>query len=312
MFFGRRVSINLTFTIEPYTMYAAIKPLQLSTVCTALGLLLLLSCGDGTPYELPKTVARPAETNEGLEDKNVPYQFDNPTRTLKLSPQLKEISALTVMDDKHVATVQDEKGEVFILSLETGEIVDQKYFGNKGDYEGIEQVGDRLYVMRSDATIYELKDEGKKEYKSKKFDTKLGASKCNAEGLGTDGKRLILVCKNTNSKKHNEVYTVDVSQEKLSKKPMFELNPTEVYKGKSLKPSALAVHPITGNIVLLSSKLQVLLSYDKAGKLVSSWDFNELQLEQPEGLAFMPNGDMIISSEGGVGPPLLVYLAWKG
>jgi uncharacterized protein YjiK len=93
---------------------------------------------------------------------------------------------------------------------------------------------------------------------------------------------------------------------------MFELNPTEVYKGKSLKPSALAVHPITGNIVLLSSKLQVLLSYDKAGKLVSSWDFNELQLEQPEGLAFMPNGDMIISSEGGVGPPLLVYLAWKG
>jgi len=48
------------------------------------------------------------------------------------------------------------------------------------------------------------------------------------------------------------------------------------------------------------------------GELVSSWDFNSLQLEQPEGLAFMPNGDMMMTSEGGIGPPLLLYFAWNG
>jgi len=77
--------------------------LSMSAIFCAL---LLLGCGtgDGKPYELPKTVARPAATTEGLKDKNIPYRFDKPMRKLKLSPQLRETSALTVIDDKHVAT----------------------------------------------------------------------------------------------------------------------------------------------------------------------------------------------------------------
>jgi len=80
----------------------------------------------------------------------------------------------------------------------------------------------------------------------------------------------------------------------------------------SIRPSALAIHPKTGNIVIISSKRNLLLSYSLEGTLVDSWDFSDLKLEQPEGLAFLPNGDMVMSSEGNKKPATLVYLDWKG
>ena len=242
-----------------------------------------------------------------------PYDFEKPSRKFELPKKLKEISALTIVNKKRVAAVQDEKGEIFVLSLKTGEVVSRTEFGKNGDYEGIERVGNKLFVMRSDATIYELTKDGKDAYNSKKLDTKLGLKKCNSEGLGTDGERLLLCCKNADKdNKRNKVYAVDIKSGKVSVKTIFELDPKEAPGKDSIRPSALAIHPKTGNIVIISSKRNLLLSYSLEGTLVDSWDFSDLKLEQPEGLAFLPNGDMVMSSEGNKKPATLVYLDWKG
>ena len=40
------------------------------------------------------------------------------------------------------------------------------------------------------------------------------------------------------------------------------------------------------------------------------WDLGPAAFEQPEGLAFLPNGDVLVSSEGDDGPALIVRFAY--
>ena len=77
------------------------------------------------------------------------------------------------------------------------------------------------------------------------------------------------------------------------------------------KPAALAVHPITGQIFIISSVRKVLLAYNRNGTLEALWVLSEDLFRQPEGLAFLPNGDLFISNEGGNGKATLLRFNYK-
>ena len=77
-----------------------------------------------------------------------PYRFDQPVARFEMPDALREISALTVLPDGQLGAVQDEDGDLYVLSAETGRIEAVIPFGPPGDYEGIEFVGDRLFVLR--------------------------------------------------------------------------------------------------------------------------------------------------------------------
>ena len=88
------------------------------------------------------------------------------------------------------------------------------------------------------------------------------------------------------------------------------LDPAAIPGEKSLRPSALAVHPITGRTVVLSSKRESLIALDASGAVADVWDLRPAAFEQPEGLAFLPNGDALVSSEGGDGPAVLLRFTY--
>ena len=69
-------------------------------------------------------------------------------------------------------------------------------------------------------------------------------------------------------------------------------------------PSAIAVHPVTHDIYLLSTrdtKCMAIYSHDGKFKMVQFID-KEL-MPQPEGICFSPEGQLFISSEGKKGEP---------
>jgi uncharacterized protein YjiK len=72
------------------------------------------------------------------------------------------------------------------------------------------------------------------------------------------------------------------------------------------KPSDMAIHPLTGQIYIVSSVRKVILVLDPDGSVDGIWPLNEQLLLQPEGLAFLPNGDLFISSEANEGNPSLL------
>jgi uncharacterized protein YjiK len=233
---------------------------------------------------------------------------------MPLDEELKEISALTLLDDGRIAAVQDEAGTVYVLNAESGAIEERISFQEGADFEGIERAGDRLYVLQSNGTIYELTNWEQGTPQVQKFATHL-KSKNDTEGLGYDeaNNRLLVVTKeDPGAGLDNDVkavYGFDLSSNTLSEQPVFTINEKDIEgqldgKGK-FKPSALAVHPVTGDVYVLSSVAKALAVVDASGSVKEVMNLSEDLYEQPEGLAFLPDGDLLISSEGDDRPAMI-------
>ncbi|HRT54528.1 MAG TPA: hypothetical protein P5291_10630, partial [Flavobacteriales bacterium] len=78
-------------------------------------------------------------------------------------------------------------------------------------------------------------------------------------------------------------------------------------------PSAVAIHPRTGQLYVLSADDRLLAIYGDALERVTPLPATDHY--KPEGLAFLPNGDLLISSEGdkkGLVQASIVRFRWKG
>lgn len=279
----------------------------------AAACLALVACGPEVP---PGTVAGTTEAS-AAPPAAVPvvadgtYRFDRPVAWFELPDELVEASALTVLDADHLGTVEDEDGVLFVLSVETGAVVRRVPFGPPGDYEGIERIGDRLFVLRADGAVLEVEGWSGERATSTVYETGLGAKDCDAEGLGADGTRLLIACKEENDDGLDPVYAFDTAAMALAPEPVFALDRDEVPGTRKLRPSALAVHPVTGHAVVLSSRREALVALDADGAIAEVWDLGPAGFEQPEGLAFLPNGDVFVSSEGRDGPAVVARFAYE-
>ena len=74
----------------------------------------------------------------------------------------------------------------------------------------------------------------------------------------------------------------------------------EFYQGDKLEfsPSAIAIHPLSDHIYVTSSKGKQLIVLNPNGKISSIVKLNKKVFPQPEGLAFLPDGTLFISTEG--------------
>jgi DNA-binding beta-propeller fold protein YncE len=67
------------------------------------------------------------------------------------------------------------------------------------------------------------------------------------------------------------------------------------------KPSASAVNPLNGDIYMVSAVNKVLVVADSAGTVQDVYQLNPSLYRQPEGIAFTPTGDLLISNEVNLG-----------
>ncbi len=72
----------------------------------------------------------------------------------------------------------------------------------------------------------------------------------------------------------------------------------EAFKKMKFNPSALAVHPLTRDVYILSAKSGMLVVSDMQGRISSVYVLHPDIFFQPEGIAFFTDGDMLISNEG--------------
>lgn len=70
--------------------------------------------------------------------------------------------------------------------------------------------------------------------------------------------------------------------------------------------SSVAVDPTSDHYYLLSAVDRSLLVLDRKGAFVALYLLDEKVLPQPEGITFLPSGDMLITSEGKDGPARMV------
>ncbi|MES2287035.1 MAG: hypothetical protein V4547_15190 [Bacteroidota bacterium] len=261
------------------------------------------------------------------------YNLSKPTKNFVLPAALNEISGITTLSQNEIACVQDEIGTIFIYDL-TKEVIIKEYPSKLiGDFEEIALVGNAMYLLRSDGVLIEHKDYSKPSAEKKEYTLHLPSS--NNEGLCFDKKnnRLLIAAKSKAGKGNENkdirlIYGFDLKNKILSKEPIFKLSvdkieekalamkipiPTRTIKktGKEVsdfnfRPSAIAVHPFSHLIYILSSSDKLLLIMNEKGHIIQLFALDPVLFNKAEGITFLPDGDMLISNEAQKGKPTLL------
>ncbi len=261
------------------------------------------------------------------EDYKFPYSIYEADKKFELKEELREISGLAYYNDHSLLCVNDEKGIIYKYHLDKKEITKKYAFDKSGDYEGIELVGDKVFVLRSDGAIFKVNHFRKKNIVSVKNKTALDAGN-DTEGLAYDSQNnsLLVACKGSPSddrklKGKRAIYEYKLNKNKLSHKPKYLIDQEEIRKtlefnaytkfsvrlleninpsegDVTFQPSAIAMHPITGNLYVIGSVGKLLVVLNPTGKLLAIVKLKRKLFRQPEGICFAPDGRMFISNEG--------------
>lgn len=256
------------------------------------------------------------------------YDLTEPDATFEMPSSLTEISGLGITSDgKYLLGVQDEKGSVFLIDRKTGKVEKEINFWKDGDYEGIEAVGEMIWVVKSSGTLYQVYYDGRENSESEKFNQSLG-QKNDVEGLAYQAanNRLLLACKARAGDGEEYtfkkgIYAFNLETMEMDSTPVYliSLEDVQAYLKKSpnirkleklmdyfsldksefvFSPSALAVHPLTGEIYILSSVGKLLLILSPQNEILHIEKLKKEVHSQPEGIAFDDEGTMYIANEG--------------
>lgn len=278
---------------------------------------------DGVPRYLP-AVEEPLLADRARAEAFCGYDYGTPTRSFHLPKDLTELSALTDVDANTVAGVQDEQGVVFFIDVHTGQVKHRVPFGDAGDYEGLTRVGQALWVLRSDGWLAEIVQQGSRFTIRRDFQLELAHQ--DFEGLGYDPnrQRLLVAPKDRPSgdkeeKVRRRVYLFDPQTGNLDETAALDTTlprmrgdgverglalPERVTKKGNVKStlqlrfSSIALHPVTGELYALSASDDALFAFDRESRLTATHLFRGPGMEQVEGMTFLPNGDLVIASEG--------------
>ncbi|MEP7128171.1 MAG: hypothetical protein ABI729_04855 [Chitinophagales bacterium] len=263
------------------------------------------------------------------------YDLAKPDKTMILPDTLREISDLTEINNTTIACIQDENGILFIYDVLQNNIKQQYNFHVDGDYEGIARVGKTIYILRSDGALFEISDYETANFKLGTYVTGIPADN---EGLcyDADNNRLLIACKSKLEKgaaykDKRMIYGFDLSTKALTSEPVFtfdlvtikqfaqekKLNlPERNNKNGSdpalkFSPSAIAIHPFSKKIYLLSAAGYMLFIFDRQGTLEHIEQLNPKIFNKAEGITFFSNGDMLITNEGQDRKPTLLVFNYR-
>jgi uncharacterized protein YjiK len=250
------------------------------------------------------------------------YDLSHPQKKWAMAPELLEISGISWIDSTHVLAIEDIRPILYLINLkDTATIEKQITFAetskDKFDVEDVTVVGSTAYALWSHGKIFKIKDWQNKP-QTEEIKTFLKKNN-NTEGLCYDPvlHDLLVACKNNSDleeekKSTRSVYEFDMEADTLKEIPFLLIHKKDFISvsGEKLDfyPSAIAVHPITKDIYILSTKEnKCMAQYSHDGQLKSVQFFDKEILPQAEGLCFAPDGTMFISTEGRHGQPAMIY-----
>jgi len=247
------------------------------------------------------------------------YDLKNPNHTWKLPGQLVEVSGNTWIDKDHLILIEDLHPNLYLVKIEDKNATLEKTIPfavedkEKFDIEDVTYVNNTVYALWSHGVLFKISDWQTKP-QVEQIKTFLSKEN-NTEGLCYDPvtQKLLVACKDASNvadekKSTKAVYAFDMAVNKLNDQPFLLIHKKDFEKVADQKldfnPSAIAIHPVTHDIYLLSTRDNKCMAvYSHDGTLKAFQFIDKELMPQPEGICFSPEGKLYISSEGKKGEP---------
>lgn len=234
------------------------------------------------------------------------YDVDHPF-VIKLPDELAEISGIVYYPkDSSVFAIVDEDGLLYKISLSRKNDIKKWRFDKKHDFEDVALRDSIFYVLISNGEIETLQFDKDGSISMNKSEFPGASKKTNEfESLYYDDslQQFVLLCKNCEDDSHKTVTAWGYNiQTKAYTASVFTIDVQPVaqklgLEKMKLKPSAAAIDPVTDELYILCSIDHLLVITDRKGKFIDLYKLDPAIYKQPEGIAFTPAGDMIISNE---------------
>jgi uncharacterized protein YjiK len=248
-----------------------------------------------------------------------------PAWRVTLPAELREVSGLAVTADGRLFAHGDEEAVIYQLEPRTGKTV--KRFGLEpgagvpdlgkkskdgrvaGDFEDIAIVGDRFFLVTSNAVLLEFSEGATgARVPFTAHTTGLGDT-CEVEGLAHDtaSGALLMLCKEMRQKAARdrvEIHAWSLAERRLHPEPRLTVPYSELSRATGVRAfngSALAFTPGGRSLALIAGPQRAFAEITLEGRAVGGGRLDRAGLPQPEGIAFLPDGTLLISSEGGRG-----------
>ena len=234
-----------------------------------------------------------------------------PVKSFRLPPGLREISGLAVTADGRLLAHDDEHGEIGVIDVESERIVKAFALGPElasADFEGITVAGDKVFLLISDGRLVETTEGGAgQRVPFTIHQTGLGKS-CEFEGLAYEpqDQSLLLLCKTAKMKELRGMLTAfrwSVPERRLLAPDRISVALPAAFAeqyGRDFQGSALERHPGKGHYLALSSVGGVAVLFSRDGELIDMAPLSRAH-QQPEGLAILADGRIVVGDEGGKG-----------
>ena len=233
------------------------------------------------------------------------YDLKHPV-VIKLPTELDEISGLAYYPkDTCVFAVVDEAGLLYKIYLNHPKQIQKWVFAHKSDYEDLVLLDSNFYVLSSKGKIAAFRFISADTLAFQEYPLTAIGQGNEFEILYYDDKmkKLVMVCKDceADKKRFLSSYTFDPYTSRYdNNKLIIDVQRIAELAGEDkmkFKPSAASIHPLTGELYIISSINKLLVVADNEGRAKKVYHLDRGQFKQPEGLTFTPDGDLIISNE---------------
>jgi uncharacterized protein YjiK len=233
------------------------------------------------------------------------YDLSHPQQ-IKLPLELDEISGLAYYaKDTSVFAINDERGWLYKIGLGASRSITRWKFSPGADFEDIVMLDSTFYILQSNGTIFRVEADAN-GIRQPPTEIPFQYNQENEfESLYWDDtkKKLILVCKDCEADKKRSLttFSFDPATGQFSDASFsIKVNSIAEAAGKTkirFKPSAATINPADSLLYIVSAINKMIVVTDRNGTFKKAYHLRPSLFKQPEGIAFAPNGTMIISNE---------------
>jgi hypothetical protein len=235
---------------------------------------------------------------------------------------LREVSGIAAADAATIACVQDERGALYFVDVAGAAPLRSVRFGPDGDYEALARAGGEWWVLRSDGWLARVVPRGEALAIAGSVTLPAGHGEWEALCADPERSRLLVVPKHGSAAAggpdRRPVLAVELPGGRVVPEPVLVLDRGEVFAraaevgvvlpgGKGtrrararleLAVSDVLAVPGTDHLLVLSAADALLLRFAGDGRLLGGRALDAELLPQAEGLTLLPDGRLVIASEG--------------